>query len=107
MPNAIFISSGGERKTVVIQTGWSMMEGARAANVDGIVAECGGACACATCHVKVDPAWLDKLPPVAGAEKEMLTCTAEPAGSNSRLSCQLIMREDLDGIEFHLPETQV
>jgi 2Fe-2S ferredoxin len=107
MPNATFISSNGERRTVAIQTGWSMMEGARAANIDGIVAECGGACACATCHVKVDAKWLEKLPPVDGAEQEMLTCTAEPAGSNSRLSCQIMMSDNLDGIEFYLPDTQV
>ena len=107
MPTVTFISSGGLRQVVQIQTGWSVMEGARAANIEGIVAECGGACACATCHVKVDEKWLDKLKPADGGELELLTCTAEPAGFNSRLSCQIVMNEALDGIEFHLPETQI
>jgi 2Fe-2S ferredoxin len=107
MPTATFISTDGLRREVDIQIGWSVMEGARAANIEGIVAECGGACACATCHVKVDETWLDKLKPADGGETEMLTCTAEPAGSNSRLSCQIVMSEALDGIEFYLPETQM
>lgn len=107
MPIATFISTHGLRREVDIQIGWSVMEGARAANIEGIVAECGGACACATCHVRVDETWLDKLKPADGSETEMLACTAEPAGNSSRLSCQIVMSDALDGIEFYLPETQM
>jgi 2Fe-2S ferredoxin len=83
------------------------MEGARAGDVNEIVAECGGACACATCHVRVDDAWASRLPPADYSETEMLTCTAEPATENSRLSCQLRMATELDGIVLHLPATQL
>ena len=107
MSTATFISTDGHRSTVPVQTGWTMMEGARAANVDGIVAECGGACACATCHVRVDEQWMDKLPPADSSEIEMLACTAESASDNSRLSCQIVMTETLDGIVFYLPASQV
>jgi 2Fe-2S ferredoxin len=107
MPTAIFISENGHRNHADVPVGWSLMEGARAANVSGIVAECGGACACATCHVRVDEAWLPRLPPTDYSETEMLACTAEPASENSRLSCQLQMTPELDGIVLYLPATQL
>jgi 2Fe-2S ferredoxin len=74
-------------------------------DVPEIVAECGGAAACATCHVYVDPR--PGLPPRSAIEDDMLEMTAEPRQANSRLGCQIFMTADLDGIEVHLPETQV
>lgn len=107
MPKATFIDCDGIATDVTVERGWTLMEGARAANLDGIVAECGGSCACATCHVLVDDEWLDKLAPASQSELDMLTCTAAPADRNSRLSCQIVMLENLDGIVLHLPETQI
>ncbi|SOE92036.1 ferredoxin, 2Fe-2S [Burkholderia sp. D7] len=107
MPTAIFVSEDGQRRRADVPAGWSLMEGARAADVSGIVAECGGACACATCHVRVDDTWLPRLPLADNVETEMLACTAEPASGNSRLSCQLRMTAELDGIVLYLPATQL
>ena len=86
--------------------GDSVMEGAIHNSVDGIVAECGGACMCATCHVYVDPAWLAKLLPIAEDENAMLDSTASPRLANSRLSCQLRVTKELDGLIVKTPPTQ-
>lgn len=80
---------------------------ALSSGVDGIEAECGGSCMCATCHVYVDAAWLDRLPKVQILEDEMLDDTASKRESNSRLSCQIQMTDDLDGLIVTLPETQI
>lgn len=74
--------------------------------VDGIVGECGGSAMCATCHVYVDEAFLDLLPPMKEVENEMLECTATERRPNSRLSCQIKLDAVLDGIVVELPETQ-
>ena len=76
------------------------------AGVAAIVADCGGLLTCATCHVYVDPAWADKLPPVTEDEAAMLEMTASPRQANSRLSCQIVMQSALDGLTVTLPETQ-
>lgn len=87
--------------------GTSVMEAAVAHGEDGIVAECGGSLMCATCHVYVDPAFSDLLAPPAEDEAEMLTCTAAERRPTSRLSCQLVLTDDLDGLVVEIPEEQV
>jgi 2Fe-2S ferredoxin len=89
-----------------IREGWSLMQGARAAGVDGIVAECGGACACATCHCYVDEAWRTRLPAPAPEELQMLENVADERLPGSRLSCQLRITEALDGLRVTLPARQ-
>src|SRR4051794_35721646 len=95
--NVIYISHSGVTREVAVPIGSSVMEGAVNNGVDGIVAECGGACMCATCHVYVDPAFLDKLEPIADDEEEMLNNTYSPRKPNSRLGCQIPVTEALDG----------
>jgi 2Fe-2S ferredoxin len=82
------------------------METAIDHDVAGIIAECGGACSCATCHVYVDPAWLPKLPAPAPIEDGMLDCVLDRR-PNSRLSCQIRIRDELDGITINVPESQI
>ncbi|MDQ2801504.1 MAG: 2Fe-2S iron-sulfur cluster-binding protein, partial [Pseudomonadota bacterium] len=74
-------------------------------DVPGILAECGGVMSCATCHVYVDPAWLDRLPPPSTDEDDMLDNTAAERRANSRLSCQIKMAPELDGLRVQVPET--
>lgn len=106
MPKVIFIAPDGARREIDIPNGWSLMEGAVQNRVEGIVAECGGGCACATCHVFVDDAWLARLPAPSPSETDLLECTAVPRAPNSRLSCQLRMAAELDGMVVQLPERQ-
>jgi len=106
MPLVKFISHDGSNEYEVdISSGDSVMTGAVDNDIDEIVAECGGSCSCATCHCYIDEAWLDKVPPAESMEKEMLDCAYEPK-ANSRLSCQVILSDDLDGLVVHLPEKQ-
>ena len=107
MARITYISAGGATTTVDVPNGWTVMEGAVRNSVDGIEAECGGCCACATCHVYVDAAWLDKLPLWEETENDMLNFTASPRQDNSRLSCQLKVSPALDGLVVRLPETQI
>src|SRR6202050_2552412 len=90
-----YISYRGVESRIDVPVGDSVMEGAIKNSVDGIVAECGGACMCGTCHVYVDEAWLAKLPPIAEDENAMLDSTASPRLANSRLSCQLRVTMEL------------
>ena len=106
MPNVTYISHAGESTTINVPVGNSVMEGAVKNGVDGIVAECGGACMCATCHVYVDPAWLPKLDPIEDEQEEMLGATAADRKPNSRLSCQIAMRQEFDGLVVVMPERQ-
>ncbi|MEE2784028.1 MAG: 2Fe-2S iron-sulfur cluster-binding protein [Pseudomonadota bacterium] len=105
MPEVTYIESDGTEHLVDVPCGNSLMEGATANGIDGIVAECGGACSCATCHCYVDEAWYDKLFPPGETEKDLLECVGEP-GPTSRLSCQISMREALEGITVRLPASQ-
>jgi ferredoxin, 2Fe-2S len=82
------------------------MEAAVEANVPGIAADCGGLLTCATCHVYVREDWLDRLPPISDDEASMLAFTASPRQPRSRLSCQLVLSESLDGLVVELPPTQ-
>jgi 2Fe-2S ferredoxin len=100
-----FIQPDGKAQTVEIAPGWSVMEGAVKADVAGIDADCGGACACATCHVYVDQAWEKRLPPKAEMEEAMLDFAIAPK-PNSRLSCQIRMSSELDGLVVRVPPNQ-
>jgi ferredoxin, 2Fe-2S len=107
MPQVTYIEFNGAEHCVDVPLGTSVMRGAVDNNVPGIDADCGGECACATCHVYVDPAWLAKtgLPVPASQEASMLSfaAVAEP---NSRLSCQITMTEELAGLVVRMPEGQ-
>jgi len=102
---ATFIEADGTAHGIEIAEGWSLMEGAVKNRVPGIDADCGGACACATCQVYVDAAWREKLPPKGEMEETMLDF-APDVRSESRLSCQLRMTSALDGIVLRLPKSQ-
>ena len=106
MPRITFIEHDGTSRDVETKSGVSVMEAARAAGVPGIVAECGGVCACATCQVYVDADWFDRTGPAIGAEAEMLEF-AENVQDTSRLSCQVTVTEALDGLVVTTPECQV
>lgn len=97
MPRIIFNTPAGERSEIDAKSGYSVMEVAVDNQVSGIVAECGGACACATCHVYVDQSWLAKLPAIEDMEDAMLD-SAMDRRSNSRLCCQIEMSDELDGL---------
>jgi len=102
-----FVEADGRTFEVDAPEGWSLMEAAFHNGVEGIEAECGGSCTCATCHVYVDERYLDKLKPVQPNEDEMLECTATERLPTSRLSCQIELTDALDGIVVNIPETQI
>ena len=106
MPKVTYVQPDGKQRVVDVAPGTTLMEAAVDNDVAGIVAECGGACSCATCHVYVDPAWLDKLPRPDAQEDGMLDCVLE-RHANSRLSCQIVARDDLDGIVVRVADEQI
>ncbi|HYG26756.1 MAG TPA: 2Fe-2S iron-sulfur cluster-binding protein [Caulobacteraceae bacterium] len=105
MARITYIAHDGAEYVLDINTGMSVMEGAVKNNVPGIDADCGGACACATCHVYVDPAWKDKTGAASTMETSMLDF-AENVDPNSRLSCQIKVTDELDGLVVRMPESQ-
>jgi 2Fe-2S ferredoxin len=105
MVKIVFVEFNGARRDVDVKSGLSLMESAVRHNVSGIVAECGGACACATCHVYVEPDWLARTGPRTEVEESMLDY-ADGVRPNSRLSCQIKVTEDLDGLVVALPQRQ-
>jgi len=105
MAKITFITHDGQEQTVDIAEGWSLMEGAVKNGVPGIDADCGGACACATCHVYVDPAWTAALPAKTDSEEAMLDF-ALVTSPNSRLSCQIKVTPALDGLIVRVPVSQ-
>ncbi len=105
MAKITYIESNGAEHVVEAQAGVSVMEAAVRNMVPGIDADCGGACACATCHVYVDPDWLDKTGKRESMEESMLDFAYEPK-DNSRLSCQITVTDALDGLVVRLPEQQ-
>jgi ferredoxin, 2Fe-2S len=105
MPNILFIEPDGALREVDAPTGTTVMEAARQNHVKGIVASCGGACACATCHVYVGAAWLGKVGAIEDMEEGMLEA-AWQRRYNSRLSCQIQVRADLAGLQVTVPERQ-
>jgi 2Fe-2S ferredoxin len=105
MPTISYIAFDGRTHVAEVKAGLSAMEGAVKNNIPGIVAECGGACACATCHVYVDDAWLDKTGARLAMEESMLEF-AQNVEPNSRLSCQIKVTPALDGLVLRMPEDQ-
>jgi len=105
MPKITYISHDNKKNTVEVQVGLSVMEGALQNSIEGIDADCGGSMACATCHVYVSENWLNKIEKIHDAEQDMLDMAYEPK-KNSRLSCQIIMSDDLDGLEVTTPIKQ-
>jgi|TARA_B110000967_G_C18587093_1_gene412552 2Fe-2S ferredoxin len=105
MPKITYISYDGKKKIVDVPTGLSVMEGALQNNIDGIDADCGGSMACATCHIYVSENWINKIEKIHDAEQDMLDMAYEPK-KNSRLSCQIIVSNDLDGLEVTTPIKQ-
>ena len=106
MPKITYIDSTGERRTINVEKGLTVMEGAVQNQIPGIDADCGGGMACATCHVYVKEEWLNKLSKAEDAEQDMIDMAFEPK-KNSRLSCQLMISDQLDGLVVDLPEKQV
>jgi 2Fe-2S ferredoxin len=106
MPLIKFISHEGAETEVHVAAGTSVMHAAVDNGVSGILADCGGACSCATCHCYIDDAWQDKTGEADTVEQEMLDFVLEPQ-PNSRLSCQIVVDDSLDGLVVHLPATQI
>ena len=106
MPNVTYISHTGETTTIDVPLGTSVMENAVKNGIEGIVGECGGAMICATCHVYVDPAFLDLLDPIGEEQEEMLGATAAERKPNSRLSCQIRMKPQFEGLIVRMPDRQ-
>ena len=105
MSKITYKDSKGNSKTIEVENGLTVMEGAIQNDIPGIDADCGGSMACATCHVYVEEKWLSKLPKVEEAEVDMIDMAFEPK-KNSRLSCQLIISDELDGLIVTTPEKQ-
>ena len=106
MAKITYIEHNGKSHTVNVTSGLSVMEGAVQNNIQGILADCGGGMACATCHVYVKEDWFNKLPEKTEGEDDMLDQAYEPSPS-SRLSCQIIVSDELNGLVVHLPEKQL
>src|SRR5579863_308134 len=106
MPSVTYVSYDGKSTTLDVPVGTSVMQAAVLNGIDGIVAECGGSCMCATCHVFVREDQLSKLPEMELGEDAMLDGAASPRRPNSRLSCQLVMTPAMDGLVVNMPETQ-
>ena len=105
MPKITYIEHSGKLHTVEVPKELSVMEGALKNNIPGVDADCGGACACATCHIYVDEKWFDKLPKKADGEQDMLDMAFEP-NKFSRLSCQITVADELDGLVVKMPLKQ-
>ena len=106
MSKITYIEHSGKSHTIEVPNGLSVMEGAVQNNIPGIDADCGGSMACATCHVYVKEEWFNKLPKKEDGEEDMLDMAFEPK-KNSRLSCQIMVSDQLDGLVVNLPEKQV
>lgn len=100
-----YIDHQGNAFEAEVPNGQSVMQGAVNNMIDGIVAECSGCCSCATCHCYVDEAWVAKTGEPGDAEKDMIECAMYPQ-PNSRLSCQITVTDELDGLVVRLPESQ-
>ncbi len=101
-----YVEHNGNEHEIDVQDGLTVMEGAVQNDIPGIDADCGGGMACATCHVYVEESWFDKIPPKETGEEDMLDQAYEPK-VNSRLSCQIIVTKDMEGLKVQLPEKQV
>ena len=105
MAKITYITDDNQNHTIEVQNGLSVMEGAVQKDIPGIDADCGGGMACATCHVYVNDEWFDKLPSKEDGEEDMLDMAFEPK-KNSRLSCQIIVSDELDGLTVNIPSKQ-
>ncbi len=105
MPKITYIEHNGKTHNIEVPNELSVMEGALQNNIPGIDADCGGACACATCHIYVDEKWFNKLPSKSEAEQDMLDMAIEP-NKFSRLGCQITVNDDLDGMVVKMPSKQ-
>ena len=105
MPKITYIDNEGNSKTIDVENGLSVMEGAIQNNIPGIDADCGGGMACATCHVYVQDDWFNKIPKKEDGEEDMLDMAFEPK-KNSRLSCQIVVSDELDGLVVNIPSKQ-
>ena len=105
MPKLILIEHNGQRHEVSVDAGITVMQAAKDNGVPGILADCGGACACATCHVIVDPEWASRLTPITEIEDGMLEY-AMGREATSRLSCQINVSDELDGMVVRIPAEQ-
>ncbi|HVL76616.1 MAG TPA: 2Fe-2S iron-sulfur cluster-binding protein [Noviherbaspirillum sp.] len=106
MPQAVFVSPSGEEHVAEVPVGWSLMEAAREDGIEGVVAECGGGAICGTCHVKVEPKWFALLAQPQMMEAALLEAVPERS-ETSRLACQIMMSEELDGVRVHVPSEQL
>ena len=106
MPKVTYVETDGSQRTFDVPVGENVMRGAVYNGVEGIVGECGGGLACATCHCYVDPAWADALPAPSQDELDMLDSATAERKATSRLSCQIIMDDALDGLVVALPDRQ-
>jgi 2Fe-2S ferredoxin len=106
MPKVIYVSPSGDAREVEVPAGTTVMAAALKNGIDGIVAECGGVCMCSTCHVFVDETFFDRLPAAQDTEEAVLEISAEERRPTSRLSCQIKVTDDLDGLIVRLPGRQ-
>jgi 2Fe-2S ferredoxin len=107
MPEVTFLKPDGSSEKVEVEEGTSVMRAATYNGIDGIVADCGGVMSCATCHVIVEERFLPLLPPMLPNEDDMLDCTAAEREAGSRLSCQIIVTSELDGLVIRIADPQV
>lgn len=107
MAKITYIEHDGTEHVVDVKPGLTVMEGARDNGVPGIEADCGGACACSTCHVYVDAAWVERIPAKDDMEEDMLDFAWQPDPATSRLTCQIKVTEALDGLVVRMPERQI
>jgi len=107
MAKITYIEHDGTEHVVDVATGMTVMEGARDNNVPGIDADCGGACACSTCHAYIAPDWVDRLPAIDAMEEDMLDFAYQTDPARSRLTCQIKVTDALDGLVVNLPEKQI
>jgi 2Fe-2S ferredoxin len=105
MPKITYIDHNDNSKTIEVENGLTVMEGAIQNNIPGIDADCGGSMACATCHVYVEESWLNKLSKAEDSEQDMIDMAYKPE-KNSRLSCQIVVSEEIDGLVVSTPEKQ-
>lgn len=107
MPEVTYVECSGTRHVVEVPLGENVMRGSLYNDLPGIIGECGGACSCATCHCYVDAAWSGMVgTPASDAERELLEGASAEVRPESRLSCQIVMTPQLDGLIVHLPENQ-
>jgi 2Fe-2S ferredoxin len=107
MAKITYVEFNGTEHVIDVKNGMTVMEGARDNGVPGIDADCGGACACSTCHVYVADEWVEKIPAKDSMEEDMLDFAYQPNPVTSRLTCQIKVTDALDGLVVKLPEKQI